>query len=428
MLKRIFVFAIFISAFPLYAEDRKVLFLPYFSADLLSYSSSLVSDLKKESKWQIVETAQGSAPPEFPAEGFASESFIKSISQLGKVSSADIILACSLSKQDAVIRIIINLVSVSNVKSIYTTTLFVYPEDKDFKASFDILGRIRLFEEKKTFPVNNLSATMGSSASNTAITWDPVPECSTYGIYRARKKDGLYLPAGLANTNSFKDTTADPGVKYFYSIAPYYNGIRTEYCDSIPGYRKPPVPKDEDFKKLVESFTKPRPVLKGDDLQKAERHISMIKEIYQNRTKLQLILYIAKGYIDKKELYVYRGFSNFSIDRTKRVINIEADNRQYELFFNNNTFFNRIAAQGDEELDQILIRNAVFLCVPSGEKEHQLENGESVFVPLLEVASICTQYFKDCKEWPDTTLIFATSNKNLRSKMEDAKKKSEEPE
>jgi hypothetical protein len=432
------IFLLLISTFllsPVFANSKKYLPLPYYAS-----SSSLPGDLKslrefivynneallKETKIEMIKPSNGVTPPTLTGDEFTSESFLRNLFLIGKKEKADYVLCGTVSKIDKIFKVTTFLYSIEDIKIAYSSTLYVYPEDKGYSPSFDIVGRINLFQEGKTFPVRKLTPTNGNKQQIApSLSWEAVPECPMYGVYRSRTKDGVYMQAGIVSTTTFIDQGGDPGIKYYYAIAPFYNGIRTELSEPVQAYKKPSLPKDRDLKKLIESFNKPRPKLSGEASAKAAKHISMIKEIYFNKVKLNIIIYISRSYIERKELFVYTDFNKFIIDKENRRITLISDKEDYELFFDNNTFFTRIVNQNDDDLNEILVRNAVYFCEPVSEKEKILENGETVVVPVFEVASMCTQYFKNNKDWQENTMVFATKNQELRKRMEDARTKND---
>jgi hypothetical protein len=419
-----FIILLLISL-PCFAQNSKYLFIPYTSNEL--FSETLNEQMSKDTRLQLIPLAEGVTAPSFPADGVITDAYKQEIAEILKKADITSAITGFAVNADKVIKITTICIN-SSAEQTYSSILYVNPEDKEYNTAFDITGRIKLFEDKKIFPVKTLTAGAGTSYLNTPVTWETVPECSAYGIFRSKTKDGIYLSAGISDTNSFKDTTAEPGFRYYYSIAPFYNGIRTELSDPVPGYRKPPVPQDKNFKKLIGSFNKPKPKLKGDALTTAHKHEAMLKDIYFNKVKLNIMLYMSRSYIEKKELFVYNGFTDFQIDKDKRHIDMLNPKIDADFFYDSNTFFAKIVNLGDDELVNTLLRNAVLFCVPSGEKEKQLENGEVQYIPVMEVASLCTQYYNECREWPETTLVFATKNKALREKMEQAKQKNESQE
>jgi hypothetical protein len=434
---RIF-FLLLISIFllsPVYANGKKYLPIPYYpsstslTADLKSLREFITSNhdaLLKETKIDIIKPSNGFTAPSLPKDQFSSESFLKNLFLLGKKENADYVLCGTVEKIDKVLKVTTYLYSINDIKITYSSTLYVYPEDKGYSPAFDIVGRINLFQDGKTFPVKKLTAINGTKQKAApTLSWEEIPECPMSGVYRARTKDGVYMQAGIVSTTTFTDQNGDPGLKYFYAIAPIYNGIRTELSEPINAFKAPFPPKDQDLKKLIGSFNKPRPKLSPEEQVKADKHISMIKEIYFNKTKLNMLLFVSRSYTEKKELLVYSDFNKIKIDKENRRITLTGDHDDFELFFDNNTFFTRVVSQNDNELSEILVKNAVYFCMPSGEKEIVLENGEARIIPVLEVLSMCTQYFKHSKDWQESTLVFATKNQELRKRMEDAQSKTD---
>ena len=58
-----------------------------------------------------------------------------------------------------------------------------------------------------------------SGPTEIKLTWNSVPDATTYWIYRDK-----YVPAIITNTN-YADRSVRPGTAYTYAIAPVVNGV-----------------------------------------------------------------------------------------------------------------------------------------------------------------------------------------------------------
>jgi hypothetical protein len=420
----LFVFSFIFSGSILIAASEKVLILPFYS-DNAEEIAQLNEKMSSASPFQNAELAPSDKIPDRPSDGITSEKFIKDVSALTKKTGASYCLTGEKILDGDLPVIHAALFSLKDKKIVFETKIYLYPNEKDYDPVFDLFGKINLFFENKSFPITKIDATKGVSSANITISWVADPECSQFIILRSQKADGPFLPIATSATQTFKDTKCDIGVRYFYKILPHYNGIRLEPSDVVDGYKKPSIPKGEDLKTMLATFNKPRPKMSGDEAKKTEATIAKIRQYYQNRVKLNMTLYIIRDYVAKKEIIVYRRFKNYTIDEEKREIVLHPDNNSYLVIFSNNTFFKRIVSIGDPELTERLLKNGVFFCVPTGYREVTTDSGDIKYIPVFEAIGMCTQYFTDCNEWSNSTLIFGTSNKDLKGQMEDAKKKLE---
>lgn len=426
MRKTVLLLISFLFAVPaaVHAADTGILVVPFYgesASDVTSFMKSL-SD-KAPSQTSFLDPAIKA--PELSADGIDSSSFVNELSKIGKSQNAEYVLAGLVSHTDDIFSVDAILVHTTDSKIAYSTKLFSYKGDLKYNPAPDLWGRIQFSLDGKSFPVNNLKVGQGASSNEIAVEWDAVPDCTEYHVYRGKKADGAFDLAARTKKPALYDTKSEIGVKIFYYVQPVMNGIRLDSSAPVAGYRKPAIPKGEDLRKMLSTFNKPAPRLTSDESKKASGQINLIRPFYQNRTKLNLTLYLIQGYLSRKELFVYRNFPEPVVDTEKRLITLTSADGSYSVLFDNNSFFTKIVKLNDPELTNRLLKNAVYFCVHKGVKEITDENGDTRYINDFEAIGMCTQYFKESRDWQDTTIIFGTSNKELKAKMDEARRKME---
>ena len=426
MRKTVLLLISFLFAVPaaVHAADTGILVVPFYgesASDVTSFMKSL-SD-KAPSQTSFLDPAVKA--PELPADGINSKELINELAKIGKSQNAEYVLTGLISRMDGFLTIHPMLVSVADSDIKYSTNIFVYKCDLNYNPAPDVWGRVQFALDGKFFLVNNLKVGDGDSANEIAVEWEAVPDCTEYLVYRGKKMDGAFELAGKTKKPALYDTKSEIGVKLFYYVQPVMSGIRCEPSFPVAGYRKPAIPKGEDLRKMLSTFNKPAPRLTSDESKKASGQINLIRPFYQNRTKLNLTLYLIQGYLSRKELFVYRNFPEPVVDTEKRLITLTSADGSYSVLFDNNSFFTKIVKLNDPELTNRLLKNAVYFCVHKGVKEITDENGDTRYINDFEAIGMCTQYFKESRDWQDTTIIFGTSNKELKAKMDEARRKME---
>jgi len=418
---------IFFSAYRAFPAEQSLSFLPYNSdKETADYASVITAGVIKGSSSSAAVQDPASPQIKIPADE-KDQDAIDCIVRIGKSSKTDLIGAGQITKTDNYYYADTCIISVEDKKIVYRSVLPIKIADKDYDPAFDIVGRIRFFIEKKSFPVGNLNVSQGASSAYAKITWEKVPECSIYEVLSSTVSEkGPFVSAGMPSVASFEDTAAKPGVKTWYAVSPIINGVKAEPSSAIAGYRKPAMPKDEDLRTLLYSFNKPRPQMSDAEAKKSREDITYIGQFYQNSTKLNLILYMARDYLQKKQLFTFRTSGNYEMDWNAKQIKITPAGGKYVIFFENGRFFRLIVDRKDADLTDRLIRNAVFFCTANGEVETKSETGETIYIPRFDGVTMCTTYFHDTQEWNSSTLLFMTSNQTLKVKIETEKKKVED--
>jgi hypothetical protein len=414
------------AAAPVFSDTDKFCIQPYISdTQSAAFAASLTESLKTVSSWPIIAVSPDKHQV-FP-EGENQQETIDTIADAGSDAGTDRVLAGSITKYGEWFLIDSIIISVSDKKILYSSTLPVKADAAGSNHAADILGRIKLFTEGKTFPVTNLAATQGYAQPFTKLTWDAVPDCALYEILSSIDSEtGPFIPAGTTKNPAFFDTDAKPGRKTWYAISPVIDKIRTEPSAPASGYRKQPFPKEDDLRTIIGSFNRPYPRMTAAEAKKAAADTAYLKQWYQNATKLNLILYMSRDYIQKKELYVLRGSDNYEFSIDGREIRISPAGAKYRIVFKNGTFHRRVASRNDRELTDRLLKNALLFCIPAGDVETTDEEGNTVYLPRFDVITMCTTYFYNTADWNSTTLLYTTVDDSLKVKVDKEKKKIED--
>ena len=89
-----------------------------------------------------------------------------------------------------------------------------------------------------------MTASDGTSTAKIDVSWTAVTGASSYDLYRHTRTDAGVMSAdtllaGNLNATQYADTSATPGVVYWYRIkANYRTGGTSDFCKSDSGYRK----------------------------------------------------------------------------------------------------------------------------------------------------------------------------------------------
>lgn len=414
-----------VCATPAFSADKPYCIQPYTAdADSAQFAASLTESISKESSWSVLPSVP-EKPFLFP-DGDAAQEITGTIADAGDDADAERVIAGRVSKSGEWFIIDTCIVSVSDRKIEYTSSLSVSAAEKDAKPWTDIVGRIKFFSENRSFPVVNIAATKGINGA-VQVSWDPVKDCALYEILSSAESDsGPFTIAGTSKTPLFTDKESKPGVKTWYAVCPVIEGIRAEQSAAAAGYRKPAFPKDIDLKTLLASFNRPHPKQTKDEAKKAAADIAYIKQWYQNPTKLKLMLFMSKDYLQKKQLYALRGSDDYEFSADGREIRIFPADRSHLIVFKNGTFDRRIAKHGDKSLTDRLMKNSVLFCVPAGDIETTNAEGNAVYIPRFDVITMTSTYYRDPYDWESTTVLYTTVDETLKVQVDREKKKIED--
>jgi len=85
----------------------------------------------------------------------------------------------------------------------------------------------------------SIRSSMDAESGKPVLNWEAVSGGEKYRIYRATSKSGSYDYINTSTKESFVDTTAEPGIKYYYKVRAYntiggyspWSNIVTRMCD-----------------------------------------------------------------------------------------------------------------------------------------------------------------------------------------------------
>ncbi len=86
----------------------------------------------------------------------------------------------------------------------------------------------------------SIAATDNTSSSYVTVSWSAATGATSYYVYRATSSTGTYLlqtSSGVTGT-SYNDSSATPGIIYYYKVRGYANGYYSDYSTYDSGVRK----------------------------------------------------------------------------------------------------------------------------------------------------------------------------------------------
>jgi fibronectin type 3 domain-containing protein len=90
----------------------------------------------------------------------------------------------------------------------------------------------------------NVQASDGTFEDKVQINWDAVSEATSYGVYRATSETGAKTLIGSPTGTSFDDTTAVPGLLYYYWVEACVKSYCSDFSAHDTGWSKPPEPEN----------------------------------------------------------------------------------------------------------------------------------------------------------------------------------------
>lgn len=267
-----------------------------------------------------------------------------------------------------------------------------------------------------------LSASDGEAADGVRLSWSSARSADgqRYVIYRAPRRDGEFGRVAETAGTEYLDAGALPGVRYWYRVRGSYSDTLTDFSQAEAGHRRAALPAGLDIDRVLKekNATPPRPTNPAER-EKAARDEEIMKPLYRHPVKLNLILLIARNYIKRGDVMILRGFDRYSADSENATIEFTGPGEAYSIEFRSKRLF-RFREKAGDGLFERLLGNSLFYCVPSGEREKELEDGTVVFVPRLEAIAVSMEYHRNDRNWRERTIMFDTDVKELKEKIEKA--------
>ncbi len=351
------------------------------------------------------------------------------IAEAGKQGSSYAVTG-KISASDAGIAITAYLVPVSRWRSIYQTSLLVKDKEALARAAEIISGRLFVQRQGKSpRAIENMKAVPDNDAGKIALAWDAGAD-SRYAVYRSPFREGPFEFISESQGTAFDDTTAEPGMEYWYGAGPVIDGA---YCDpsapvkahltmkpaaglSIAEMQKAKTVRDDQIRKQ-----------RGDKIVKA--HLKFIEKYYMHPIKLSLVFMMSKSYINDGKLTALAGFTGYERNTETGDILLKRDDNAYAVIFQRSRFpvlmdeAEKANIEDREGLIDRLVKNSVAYCIYAGEKEMKDQANRTRFVPLFEAIGVSTEYFKNYQNWQGNTIMFGTGNGELKKKMQEVQQK-----
>jgi hypothetical protein len=313
------------------------------------------------------------------------------------------------------------LFSAPDKKFVFTATEPINFAEDHKKAANLIVKRLSLFYSGKLPFITNLKASRGTSFKQISLSWTSTPAADSALISRSQYEYGDFIKIGETESNSFNDTSALEGIKYWYQVCGVSGG--TPGASSVDfGYRKPEIPKGLTVSDMLDARDKPRQEpATPDERRKEKLHLRLFEKYYESYLMATFISIVGRFYINSGELLAYRDIRIQSWDPGNRTIYFEKPGIFAARFFSRR-FFRFIRDMHDLHIpyDELLprtIKNAVIFCIPSGEKEIREPDGRYRYIPNLEAVALGTEYTRDYEYWKSNTIFFATSEEGIYKRI-----------
>jgi len=86
-------------------------------------------------------------------------------------------------------------------------------------------------------PPTNVQATDGAYTNKVRVTWTVSSGATSYKVYRATTETGEKLYRGASTGTYYDDTTASPGITYYYWVVAYRSTSSSGFSSTNTGWR-----------------------------------------------------------------------------------------------------------------------------------------------------------------------------------------------
>ena len=280
--------------------------------------------------------------------------------------------------------------------------------------------KISLVFQSKIIKITNVSTLPDSTANQITIHCEIYGDNTSFAFVRSLFREGPYDTIATITTSSCADNDVIPGIVYWYRVQALYNNVVIDTSQPVSACIQAENKENLDLQKVLSLYKNPeeKPL---DDEQKEtiKKHVELLQPLYINSVKLRIIMQVVKSYINKGQLIVLRNFDAAVMDTDNKCIYFIKKN-SYVVKLESKKPFNLLAASNfDLELLQRLSCNAIALGVPDDYIEITDDEGYTMQLPLYQAIGIATTYFTEYKHWASNTIMWNTSNKELKEKMKD---------
>ena len=333
----------------------------------------------------------------------------------------------------------------------------------------DVVPTEIVIEDDSKF-VHGITATKGGYEDKVVLSWVSDSLETTYSIERSFIIDSNYSEIARINGSLYEDKTAERGVKYWYRITPvpvgsvpeapvevvkqvepstsvnsqikptgkydlvsavdFSNEKQLPVVYKIPlfldyGYVKTQVPQSENFDKLMKVYNKPAEKFSSkEEKDRANNHLSILKEYYINKVQLNMVLIMARPYFNSGKLLVMRNFRVWTLNYSEKEIVLFDSNYNSAVLLKSSKFsrFIKKYYDTDKELIDRMIANGIAFCIYMGEKEVKDEKGVVRILPVYDTVGFATQYYKEYADWRNATVMIGTGRDDLKKELAKIKK------
>ncbi|MBP7901442.1 MAG: hypothetical protein KA015_01365 [Spirochaetes bacterium] len=305
------------------------------------------------------------------------------------------------------------------------------------------------------------------------IEWENLGYPS-YSVLRSDKIDsGFTQIALIENSVQYEDSKIGKGIKYWYKVIPVSDesvsddgesvskadekliseekylslqqpavtektGTKTPATtteesnigkDAAPeyiysAYSPKPVPKGLPLDKLIKEKTQTIKIPKeAEQKNSLNRRLEYLSQYYMHSIKLSLAMSFSKQYINSGELNIFDKFANYELNEREKKIIFFGESYDYAVEFESNKLFRILNGSKDEELKELLLKNAETFCLYSGEKVYVDKDGITRYIHTFDAVGLSTRYLKNDKDWKKKTIMVSTSRKDLQQKLQNAQRR-----
>lgn len=409
---------VFFSASMLNAKTLTVV-LPFCPEDLANQSSILFESLKSMTlEGVIIDSVPkvSSFNSFFELNDDSARLTIKKFSQKRKT---DYVLFTDLSHSVGHINIEYKLYSLEN--NSFITTSFDWALYNSIHLSAKTLAKqLSLILQSKIIKISNVVALGDSSLNQITVNFEAYGDSSSYAILRSLLREGPYDTIATITSTTYSDTDVQPGTVYWYKVQAFQDGFAIDTSIPVSAYVVPENKENLNLDKVLSQYKKPEEKPQ-DEEQKSlmKAHIDMIQPQYMNSVKLRIIMQVVKSYISKGQLTVLKDFDTIMMDAEFNTIYFIKKNNYLVKLETKKPFELLETSNYDIELVQKLLLNAIAFGAQDGTIEITSDEGYTVLLPLYQSIGIATTYFKEYKNWAGNTILWSTSNKEIKAKMKE---------
>jgi|GEM_PF-4580690 len=252
---------------------------------------------------------------------------------------------------------------------------------------------------------------------NPILSWQSHTKSGKFIIFRSEFNDKNFSETGRSDKAEYLDRKCKPGLKYWYKVKSIQGETTSDFSETVSAFKEPPKIKGESLNRALAKKKKRIRKISGKNKQKEV----FLKQYYWNNIKLRLILFLAKPYITQGTLNFYTDNGNYIVDDKKRTVTVKKDNTEILIYSKSfSRFYRKIKKTYPKEtkefMDRIMKNSSIF-CIYKGLKEEAMEDGKFRYIHHYDAMGITSEYFKNRSDWSEKTLLFGTSNKELRKKM-----------